>query len=147
MPKNFLKICLIASISLAIHEGLYPSAAKSISADEYKSSVSKKVIELKFDIQKVSAYIIKLVNTSDQSLSCKLEAHGLIGLLDGLKQSKVSMESFSVDTVDTSGMDSNTKEIVQKEVQKQIDDSSRQVSEANYQILDKHLRITDSVCK
>lgn len=140
MPKNFLKICLIASISLAIHEGLYPSAAKSISADEYKSSVSKKVIELKFDIQKVSAYIIKLVNTSDQSLSCKLEAHGLIGLLDGLKQSKVSMESFSVDT---SKMDSNTKEIVQK----QIDDSSRQVSEANYQILDKHLRITDSVCK
>jgi hypothetical protein len=140
MLKNSLKICLIASISLAIHEGLHPSAAKSISADEYKSSVSKKVIELKFDIQKVSPYIIKLVNTSDQSLSCKLEAHGLIGLLDNLEQSKASMESLSIDI---SNMDSDTKKMIQKN----LDDSKKQVSEANYQILDKHLRITDSVCK
>lgn len=140
MSKVLFKLCLVASISLAMHEGLYPSAAKSISADDYTSSVSKKVIELKFDVAKVSAYIIKLINTSDQSLYCKLEAHSMIYTLAGFEQDKVTMEGVASDK---SKMNAATKKIIQDAE----DNNNRIINEINLKMLDKRLKITDSACK
>jgi hypothetical protein len=140
VSKVLLKLCLVASISLAMYEGLYPSTAKSISADDYTSSVSKKVIELKFDTAKVSAYIIKLINTSDQSLYCKLEAHSMIYTLAGFEQTKATMEGIASDK---SKMDAATKKIIQDAE----DEGNRRMNELNLKMLEKRLRITDSACK
>lgn len=140
MSRQFQKVGLFTSISLLILGGAYQNPANAISADEYKSSVSKKVIELNFDVSKVSKYIIKMVNTSDQSLSCKIQAYGIIGTLDGLAQSKLAMES---NTIDMSKMNAEIK----KSIEKSLEKTNRMVTESNYQALDKSLRITDSVCK
>lgn len=141
MSRKIEKVGLFASISLLILGGLCPNSAKAISADEYKSSVSKKIIELDFDVPKVSAYVIKLVNTSSQSLSCKIQAYNMIGLLDGLSQSKAMMQNLQ--PVDTSRMDARMKQ----KFEESRENAMRSSSESSFQILDKNLRITDSICK
>ena len=140
MSKTLIKICLAASISLTMNEGLCSDHYESISADDYKSSVSKKVIELKFDTSKVSAYIVKLINTSDQSLLCKLEAHSMIYTLAGFDQDKVTMESLASDT---SKFDAATKKMIQEAEA----NNNRITNEINLKMLEKRLRITDSACK
>ena len=140
MPKTTNKIITLASASFLIFNGLFQNSAKAISPDEYKSSVSKKVIELNFDVSKVSKYIIKMVNSSDQTLSCKIQAYGMIGTLDGLAQGKLAMEANTIDM-------SKMSEEMKKRVQKAQEEAERRAAETFFQTLDKSLRITDSVCK
>lgn len=140
MLKKLLKLALITSISLAIQGALCTNSAKAISADEYKSSVSKKIIELQFDVPKVSKYIIKMVNTSDQSLSCKIQSYSIAETLNNLNNSKTLLEN-QVD--DTKNMDPEFK----KKWLKAKEETKRTISESNYQVLDQSLRLIESVCK
>ena len=140
MSRKIGKFSLFVSISLLILGGLFPNSVKAISADEYKSSVSKKIIELNFDVPKVSKYIIKMVNTSDQSLSCKIQSYSIAETLNDLNNSKTLLEN-QVD--DTKNMDPEFK----KKWLKAKEETKRTISESNYQVLDQRLRLIDSVCK